>query len=198
MSRNGLVLFFMVGLTCCRAEKLRSASDDLSPTDAGLDDRLSGCSCPHGFHCENSACVLNGENGGVQVTLRWKAPQDLDLHVVEPLPNGESCEIYYLDRGQPSSCGAKGLLDLDSNASCNIDGIDTENVIYPPDKPAPSGTYRVLVDYFEHCNGGDAVPYEVTVRVGSEMTRYTGKFQPTNADEGGQGSGSLVATFVVP
>jgi hypothetical protein len=157
-------------------------------------------SCADGFHCEAGQCVLNGGSGPVQVTLRWDQPEDLDLHVVEPLPSGGSCEIWYDDSNNPkgtSSCGARGSLDLDSNAGCSIDDVDIENVIYPQGS-APLGTYTVRVDYYANCFATSPVPFEVTVRANGVTNTYCGSFLPSDADSGGSGAGVLVTTFHVP
>jgi uncharacterized protein YfaP (DUF2135 family) len=148
--------------------------------------------------------VLNGNTGPVQVTLRWNQPEDLDLHVVEPLPDGGSCEIWYGDTNRSplvSTCGAKGSLDLDSNPACHIDNVDIENVIYPPSAPAPKGLYRVLVDYWENCSATGAVPFEIVVRYNGTANTFFGSscdfVMPADADQGGRGSGREITRFTV-
>ena len=136
-----------------------------------------------------------------QGPLRWDQPEDLDLHVVEPLAAGGSCEIWYGDTNRPvgtSGCGAKGSLDLDSNAGCSIDNVDIENVIYPSSQPAPSGTYTVRVDYFAHCSATTRVAYELTVRANGHTSVFCGSFGIVDSDNGGAGSGVQVTTFTVP
>lgn len=157
-------------------------------------------SCGQGFHCSQGTCILNGDDGLVQVTLRWDQPEDLDLHLVEPQARGPGCEIWYGDRGgaSGSTCGAIGWLDLDSNAGCGIDNVDTENIIYAPGVSPPSGTYLVRVDYFENCTAMTAIPFEVTVRVGHSTSSFCGTFRPSDADFGGTGSGMTITSFVVP
>jgi hypothetical protein len=109
--------------------------------------------------------------------------------VVEP----EGCEVWYGNRA------CVGRLDLDSNAGCNLDNLDTENVIYPPDGgPLPSGTYTVRVDFYEACDSSPSIPYEVIVRANGTTTNYCGEFSAANADFGGAGSGATVATFTLP
>src|SRR5690606_29130847 len=71
--------------------------------------------------------------GQVQVTVSWDVDSDVDLHVVEP--TGE--EIYY---GNVDS-DAGGMLDLDSNANCTIDGKRNENIVWK--EAAPTGVYTV-------------------------------------------------------
>ncbi len=176
------------------------------PRDAGSASCVT--ECPGGFHCVNGSCVLNGGNGPVQVTLRWNTQEDLDLHLDEPTANGV-CEIYYgntnnADSGTGSSCNAKGILDLDSEAACPTppDFVDIENIIYPVAMAATSGTYTVRVDHYSNCNPALAVvPFQVEVRVNGVVSGICGQFAPTDPDWNNGGSamgGRQVMTFVVP
>jgi hypothetical protein len=170
-------------------------------------------SCPRGFTCDNGICILDGALGPIQVTLNWshvpRTPEDLDLHLLEPLPGGGSCEIYFADPNQPgfpSSCGAVGSLDLDANPACAYatdgPGLDTENIIYPANVPAPKGHYVVKVDYYEDCTLPGAtspnVQFTVTVRKGNVSTNYVGLFLPGDADTDTPEGGRMVAEFDVP
>jgi hypothetical protein len=172
--------------------------------------------CSRGYECVGGQCQLRGSGGPVQITLRWNLPEDLDLHVVEPLPDGGGCDIYYGDPGRtpdagpitiggftippppPSRCGAIGWLDLDSNPACQIDNVDTENVIYPNGGVAPSGHFIVRVDYYEACGSPPPIPYEVEVRANGQTQFYCGTFDPSESDSGGDGSGRYIAGFTVP
>ena len=129
------------------------------------------------------AVVLVG-SGVVQVSLSWDTPTDVDLHVVEP--GGD--ELYWADRTTPSG----GVLDLDSNAACSIDGVNNENVTWGT--VAPSGDYVVRVNFWSDC-GGLGANYAVTVRACGSVSTYTGTFAPGTANPGGAGAGRLVATF---
>ncbi|MFL5320034.1 MAG: hypothetical protein ACJ790_10305 [Myxococcaceae bacterium] len=162
--------------------------------------------CAEGFVCVGGACELRGAQGGVQITLKFDQPEDLDLHVDEPLPGGGTCEIWYGDPSEnpdaggvnPSMCGAMGWLDLDSNAGCSVDNVDIENIIYPGGQQPPSGQYNVRVDYFENCSATTEVPYEVTVRVGNQTKVYCDIFNPNEDDSGGAGDGKPITSFTVP
>jgi hypothetical protein len=164
------------------------------------------CTTP-GFSCVNGQCVLNGANGGVQVTLSFDDSEDFDLHVIEPEPSGP-CEIYYGNRGpQPYPDGGSnpnahfcsvGWLDRDSNAACSLDNVNIENVIYPPNVAPPSGTYKVLVDYWEDCDNASSSNYAVQVRANGQIFEYCGTLTRSEVDHGSAGSGHLVTTFTIP
>lgn len=168
--------------------------------------------CPKGYECISNQCQLRGRSGPVQVTLRFNQPEDLDLHLVEPLPDGGTCEIYYAKPGvNPNApplpfplpfpipnCGAKGWLDVDSNAACMIDNIDVENIIYSPGVTPTGGPYIVRVVYYQHCSSRGPIPYEVEVRALGVTRFYCGQFQPGDANGGNQGAGVTISTFSLP
>jgi hypothetical protein len=132
----------------------------------------------------------------VEVSLNWDVDTDLDLHVVEP--DGE--EIYY---GNTTSSSG-GMLDLDSNAACDLDHKRAEHVTWPNVTP-PHGTYTVIVDSWSLC-AFDEVNYVVTVSVtGKPPQLFFGQF--TTDDEGSacypsSGTtllcGKLITTFTYP
>jgi hypothetical protein len=172
-----------------------------APQDGGVVACNPGCS--EGFHCQGGMCVLNGGSGPVQVTLRWNTLEDLDLHVSEPLPNGGHCEIAYDNDNRPvgtSSCGARGSLDLDSEAGCSADGVSIENVIYPPGV-APCGTYTVWVNHYLNCDMSlTMVPFELEARFAGMSIGVCGMFTPSDPDwnDGNQTMTRYMMTFTVP
>lgn len=95
--------------------------------------------------------------GDVQITLRWTAAADLDLHVWDPA--GE--EISYLD----TLAASGGWLDEDANSACNgVLSQPAENVHWEPGQ-GPRGTYRVRVVHFEPCTAeAGTVAYNVEIR----------------------------------
>lgn len=181
------------------------------PIDAGAMSCTNECPTK-GYECVGGICRLRGSTGPVQVTLRFNQPEDLDLHVVEPLNDGGTCEIYYAQPGvNPTAppppfplpfpipnCGAKGWLDVDSNAACRIDNIDVENVIYSPGTIAPRGTYIVRVVYYQGCSATGPIPYEVEVRANGQTRWYCGSFQPGQSTGGNQGAGTYITSFTIP
>ncbi len=123
--------------------------------------------------------------GDVQVSLSWTKLSDLDLHVVPP-PGG--LEIYYANRSY-----AGGTLDLDSNAACEIDGVNNENVTFPTGQ-APRGTYTVRVDNWDSC-GQEPIPYTVVVhRASRAPISFSGTFHDPG-DNGAAGAGTTITTF---
>jgi hypothetical protein len=132
-----------------------------------------------------STKTVAGQAGGVQVGLSWDTATDVDLHVVEP--NGR--ETYYAAITSPSG----GALDVDSNAGCQIDGKNNENVRWTAG--APNGTYTVRVDYWSACTLTGTTTYAVVVSNGGTISRFTGTFTASQADQGGAGSGRLITTF---
>lgn len=139
-----------------------------------------------GDYDEVDTTVMAVGTGDVQVTISWDVDSDVDLHVVDPAGD----EIYYAQTTAPSG----GVLDLDSNPSCQLDHVRNENITWAT---APSGTYTVLVDYFDSC-GVDASQYVVTVaRKGHDPQTFTGTLTGAG-DSGGAGSGTQVTTFTFP
>jgi hypothetical protein len=105
--------------------------------------------------------------GDVQISVSWTGASDVDLRVTDP-----AGELVYFDN--PSS-ESGGTLDLDSNASCTIDGVNSENIVWPAGH-APHGDYQVTLVYHDDC-GVARSDYVVTVaRADHESEMITGSF----------------------
>jgi hypothetical protein len=107
--------------------------------------------------CNGSDLVVG--SGVIQATLVWDNDNDLDLFVFEP--NGNV--IWYGNTG-PSATG--GRLDRDDNVFvCGRDSTPggVENIFWPDDATADTGTYRVAVDVFNSC--GTPANWTLEVRV---------------------------------
>lgn len=112
--------------------------------------------------------------GALQVSLSFDNAKDVDLHLIEPEYNDEygdpvafyNRHIYYGDKTSANG----GVLDLDSNPSCSIDGINNENITYDEiEATVVAGTYKVYVDLYENCDANVATNYVVTVFYGGRM-----------------------------
>ena len=144
-----------------------------------------GAGATIGAYANSHVTVTQVGAGDIQVSVAWDVNSDVDLHVVQP----DSEEIYYGNIN--SSTG--GVLDLDSNPACSIDGVRNENVTWPSTTPA-HGAYTVRVDYYNSCTEVQT-NYVVTVQVkGQAPQTFTGTLTGTG-DSGGAGSGVLITTF---
>jgi hypothetical protein len=130
--------------------------------------------------------VLEAGIGQVQVTASWDQLTDVDLHVVEPNQN----EVFWFAATSPTG----GVLDLDSNQACHLDGKNTENIRWTTN--APTGPYIVRLDYFDRCNLTTDTNYVVTVHNGGTTTVFTGSFHQNQADAGNVGAGRTITNFV--
>ncbi len=127
---------------------------------SGLGEGATAGACP----CIPVATPSVG-TGDVQVTLSWHSAQaiDLDLWVYEP--NGDSC--YY----GHTNTSTGGSLDLDNKCGNYVDGRP-ENIFWDN---APTGEYRVRVDWFSDC--GSEVPslgYDVRVVNATSVRTFAG------------------------
>jgi hypothetical protein len=140
-----------------------------------------------------------GVSGALVVTLTWDTEADLDLHVVDPLGH----EIFH---GAPSSqntfepdagSDGVGILDVDSNAQCIIDGLCREDVTWASDPP--SGHYLVRVDTASLCA---EVSAHWKVEVSLEQMPLGGvsgtALDADTRDAHDRGSGVLAFEFDVP
>jgi hypothetical protein len=142
----------------------------------GRDERLRPLI---GVPLSTSLRVVQVGSGDIQINLNWDTETDLDLWVTEP----GGTVIYY---GAPRAASG-GELDLDSYASCTIEGDEgqgNENVYWPVGA-APSGEYRVEVDLFSSCDTiatNQSTNYHVTVVANDRVSSYEGTFTPTDPE----------------
>ena len=108
--------------------------------------------------------------GGLQVTLYWDAPVDLDISVIDPAGT-------LLDFENPSANG--GLLNLDANSLCDLHPSFAENISWQ-DGQAPVGDYEIRVNLFDACGYEGAINWWI-VGVASDSVEFK---------ESGDGAGS--------
>jgi hypothetical protein len=141
--------------------------------------------------------IIEVGTGQLQVSLSWDQPNDVDLHLVEP----DAEEIYYST--DYSSNG--GVLDLDSNPGCSIDGVQNENITYSDESTVEAGTYIVRVDLYDGCDVAAQTNYIVTARLNGQLIAQQSLTNPYNGsfpagslgDNGGAGSGVQVMQFTI-
>ena len=103
--------------------------------------------------------------GKVEVTLEWNGLVDLDLHIL--CPSGE--QIGFNSR---QACG--GELDVDMNANpAHMSPTPVEHITWA-DKP-PSGTYRVLVHYFDYARQQTPMRFNVYVEIDGHRREVSGE-----------------------
>ncbi len=124
--------------------------------------------------CTNSEAPTASEprlgTGDVQVTLRWRTKDDLDLAVKDP--SGQT--VFFREPKSPSG----GELDVDSNADCvRTVANPVENVFWPTGG-APAGQYQVQVVLYRACeqpsNQARQIPFTLTVLNKGRTTTFNG------------------------
>jgi len=155
-----------------------------------------------------NACDPTKNPPKLVVSLAWNTPVDLDLRVVVP-----SGKVVDAKRPSTASKDEKGTLDLDaegvgrilqdSNAGCDIDGQQRENLIFQ-DRPPP-GKYLVYANLFEACDQ-PSVEYTLTIHSSvpaddgqfrqAETLRKSGGLQAVHANAG-ESLGTFVTQFAI-
>lgn len=123
--------------------------------------------------------------GDVSFRLLWDGPADLDLHVDDPdghhvgvlmpwhlVPPEERDQLEAMKRSVgKDDPEARGILDIDCNASpAQICDQPIENV-YWPEGTAPRGVYRARVVLFQKLRSDEEVPFVLEVRQGDRVVR---------------------------
>ncbi len=141
----------------------------------------------------------------LSIELRWDREADLDLHVITP----DGTELYPRNintYGMPAPAGAApspnayldgGILDLDSNANCVIDGRREERASWSV--PPASGVYTVRVATASLCAESIAHWTLEVWRAGQLAQTVQGISQSYETRYGtGLGAGTLACEFTVP
>lgn len=106
--------------------------------------------------------------GALQVSLSFNNAKDIDLHVYTPSGKhyyfGQPGGIVTLSNGQTAICG----LDVDSNAGCEIDNINNENISFP-EEMVENGIYKVVVNMYGNCNSNISTDWVITAYRGGKL-----------------------------
>lgn len=135
------------------------------------------------------------ESGELNINLTFSNAKDVDLHLF--MPNGE--HIYYGARGGTvETVDGRTIsygLDHDSNAGCNIDNLNNEN-IYIPAELIQYGTYRVVVDMYKNCNTSTSTNWSIVARYKDELISPTsGRNPATGVYPVGAGDGDMTTVM---
>lgn len=90
----------------------------------------------------------------LQVSLNWIDDVDYDLHLVTP----DGFRIFFGAQQRPGG----GELDLDSNAACNLDFKNNENITWASAEDPPLGQYTLQIHLWSACDATGDLPYVVT------------------------------------
>jgi hypothetical protein len=157
---------------------------------------------------ETAALALTADppvapDGVLYFVLSWDTESDLDLHVVDPdgveiwARNISSVSTAPGSAPDPNALATAGVLDVDSNASCVIDGRREEIVSWR--KGPPPGRYQVRVDTFSLC-GTPGARWQVEARLRGEriaIAQGTSSELDTRSSHD-RGAGVLALDLVVP
>jgi hypothetical protein len=141
--------------------------------------------------------------GSLAISLQWDTATDLDLHVLVPANNAAGyVEVWAEHRSaDPGNAAAgtspDGTLDFDSNAGCQIDGRDLENVIWTG--PPPTGHYVVRVAAASLCGLTSAAWYAYASVPGVSKGASSGVLtEAATRSSAGAGSGVTAFEFDYP
>ena len=148
---------------------------------------------------ENEVFYIETMPGEIEVKLAFSNSKDIDLHLFTP--SGE--HIYYGNRGgsyttEDGETITYGL-DIDSNAGCNIDNVNKEN-IYIPSELVQSGTYTVVVNMYSNCQPSIPTSWSIVARYKGELITPTSGVNPASGVYSvGAGNGDMtrVMTFTI-
>jgi hypothetical protein len=135
--------------------------------------------------------------GTLAVSLQWDTPTDLDLHVLVQ-PNGAAAYVeVWAEHRSADPNTPDGTLDFDSNANCQIDGRDLENVIWTG--PPPAGHYVVRVAAASLCGLTSAAWYAYASVPGVSKGSSSGVLtEAATRSSAGAGSGVTAFEFDYP
>ena len=150
------------------------------------------------FEAEVTFVDSKYESGELNVNLTFSNAKDLDLHLY--MPNGE--HIFYGERGgtvqtEDGKTVSYGL-DHDSNAGCDTDNLNNEN-IYIPAELIQTGLYRVVIDMYTNC-APKATSWSVVARYKNQYLVATNGRNPASGvypDGAGNGDNTTVMEFVI-
>lgn len=127
---------------------------------------------------EGEVDYVESKSGDLNINLTFSNAKDIDLHLITP----SGTRIYYNNRGgyytivedDGTTREVEFGLDHDSNAACNIDNLNNENIFIPAEM-IEAGVYKVEVDMYSNCDDEIATSWAIVARYqGGIITPLTG------------------------
>lgn len=113
---------------------------------------------------------VTSKSGDLNINLTFSNEKDVDLHLWTP----SGRHIWYYNRGS-SYYG----LDHDSNAGCDIDGLNNENIYIPSDY-IEDGTYTVGVALYANCDRSISTRWSIVARYKGDIIRPSSGKNPVS------------------
>ena len=127
-------------------------------------------------------------DGELTINLTFDQKKDLDLHLLTPSGN----HIYWGQREwtveTPDGRTIKYGLDHDSNANCDIDGLNNENIVIP-EEAIEAGEYQVYLEMYKNCN--KSIGTDLNWRL---SVKYKGAFVKNTRTQRSAGENSMAWT----
>jgi len=150
-SSGTMVQTASISLDCCEVEDCSEPAptgyywqctcNQCQAMECNASHCCSASDCLDNFDCVANVCVAMGNP---RFMLSWTGDDDLDLHVITP----GGAHIYYVRRHDPASGGTLDHDDIPQQV-----GTWVENIFFPMDGSAPSGTYQYYVHLFNMLGG---------------------------------------------
>lgn len=174
--------------------------------NAGVQANLNVCLLPE-VPDNGNVCDPSKDPPKLVISLAWNSPVDLDLRVVTPdgkIVDAKHPTTALADEDGKVDPTAEGLghIATDSNAGCELDGQQRENLVFQARPPA--GDYLVYANLFEACEQ-PSVEFTLTLHSSIpaddhftqlETLRKSGGLQAVHAN-GGAALGTFLTQFTI-
>ena len=128
---------------------------------------------------ENDVFYIETMPGVLDIKLSFSNSKDVDLHLYTP--SGE--HIYFGNMGGSAEDANGGQvsygLDIDSNAGCELDHKNKENIYLPTEK-IEYGTYKVVVDMYSNCEPSIPTTWSVVAKYKDENVEVSSGANPAS------------------